>query len=108
MNDVNQVHIQNQTRQLLLHPGSGMGIGGANSNAMEPLHIEGLLPAFKQLLEQCGMVQMAASLLGIKGINNIKPNLEAIGIFGQFMANTPSMVTNAFQSSPNIFKNSRM
>lgn len=107
MNDINQVHIINQNRQMMMNHSAGMGIGGANSSAMEPLHIEGLFPAFRQLLESCGMMQMAAALMGIKGINNIRPNLESTAVFGQFMANTPSLLTNAFQTSPNIFKNMR-
>jgi hypothetical protein len=108
MNDINQnIIIQNQTRQMMLGGGaaSGMNIAGMNSNWLEPLSCEGLLPGLQQSLNSgCGTLQMIAGLLGLKGFDQTKPlpQLETAGIFGQFMAPTASAFHNFWPKSPSI------
>jgi hypothetical protein len=108
MNDSNNLVIQQQTRNLLLQTGGaggsgGMNIGGANQHSMEPLSLEGLLPVLTQVLNSgCGVVQLAASLAGIKGVDRtqILQQLDSLGLFKQFV---PSIAADFFKNAPNIF-----
>ena len=113
MNDVNQnIIATQQTRNLMLGGGAGSNIGGANSEALEPFYLDGLLPALQKIMNSgCGVVQLAASLFGIKGIENTRPlpPLESIGIFGQLVAppSSLSLVKDLWGKFPNQFSNLR-
>jgi len=100
------VLINNQTRQMMMHGAAGgMNVGGANTEAFEPFHIPGLFQEAQRLLNSgCGVIQLAASLCMVKGIDGTAMfrRLEQLGLFNQI---TPSIFANLFQKSPNIFSN---